>query len=234
MQIISIAIITVTATALMFFVYFFDELFRKKQFTEKQRSITELILLIPALYLMSRVWIRDLNQQFPNPVFVFYLICSSVLMGLCISGILFAHNYKSAIESDNKILQNLGRYLMAMLMIRAYLWFSQSIITGYAGISEELSFLPENSKIAAYQGTGILLSFLIPFFLLLFGKVKRNPAAVFYISILILAGQYFDLYYQVFNSSGLQNCSLSLIDVSVFYGFTLMFLLYIRNRKLSF
>ena len=40
-KIIRIAVLTVSASAMMFFVYFFDDIFRSKKFTEKQRSIIQ-------------------------------------------------------------------------------------------------------------------------------------------------------------------------------------------------
>lgn len=226
------AILTVSASGLLFFVYFFDDIFRNRKFTEKQRSIIELLLLIPALYILSKVWLRDLYPTFSNPVFVFYLISCSLLSGLCIATLLLIQNYEDYIETHKKTLYNLGRYLMAIIMIRAYLWFTQTLIFSYAGISDEISIIPTNKYLSGYYAIGILFSFLIPFIMLLFGKVKANPKYMYSLAVLILIGQYFDLYNLVYNAAILTNYRLSLIDISVFYGFVLLFILYIRNRKI--
>jgi hypothetical protein len=232
-SILAKAILTVLASGMLFFVYFFDEIFRSRKFTEKQRSIIELLLLIPALYIMSKVWLRDLYPTFPNPVFVFYLISSSILIGLSIVTFMIIKINDANFKDNKKLLYNLGRYLMAIIMIRAYLWFSQAIIFGYAGISDELSLVASNKYMISYQAIGIFFGFLIPFIMLLFAKVKMNPKYMYLIAVLILIGQYFDLYYMVYNAAIVSNYKLSLIDISVFYGFMLMFILYVRNRRIA-
>jgi len=231
-SIIAKAILTVSSACLLFFVYFFDDIFRNRKFTEKQRSIIELLLLIPAMYIMSKVWLRDLYPTYSNPVFVFYLISCSLLTGLSIVTVLFIGNYKDYSDSNNKTLTNLGRYLMAMIMIRGYLWFTQALIFSYAGISNEISFLPTNLYMVGYCSLGLLFSFLIPFISLLFAKVKTNAKYMYTIAVLILIGQYFDLYYLVYNVAIVSNYRLSLIDISVFYGFMLLFVLYFSNRRI--
>jgi hypothetical protein len=231
-KIIRIAVLTVTASALMFFVYFFDDIFRNRKFTEKQRSIIELMVLIPAVYILSKVWLRDMNPAFANPVFVFYLISCSMLIGLSITAFLFIRSFKDQLH--NNILKNLGRYIMAMVMVRGYLWFSQELITGYAGIKNEITPLSVDVYMTSYYVIGILFSFLLPFIFLLFRKMKENSGYLSKIVILILIGQYFDLYYMVYKGAMAGSFQLSLIDISVFYGLMMLFLYYIKNRKTDF
>ena len=231
-RIIEKAILTVIASGTLFFVYFFDEIFRTRKFTEKQRSVIELLLLIPSLYIMSKVWFRDLYPAFSNPVLVFYLISCSMLSGLCITTIFLIKNYSDYIETNKKLLYHQGRYLTAIVIIRAYLWFSQVLIFGYAGIANELSLVASNKCLISYRAIAIIFSFLIPFILLLFAKVKTNQKYMYLIAVLILIGQYFDLYYTVYNAAILIKYNISLIDIIVFYGFMLLFILYIKNRRI--
>ena len=232
-NIIRIAILTIAASALLFFVYFFDDIFRKKKFTEKQRSIIELLVLIPALYILSKVWLLDLYPTFSNPVFVFYLISCSLLTGLSIAILLFIRTFEDLLISYKSTLHNLGRYLLAMVMIRGYLWFTQDLIISYAGITNEVSPFSKDVYLTGYYVIGFLFSFLVPFVFLLFRKIKENAKYISRIAVLILIGQYFDLYYLVYKDAIVNNFRLSLIDISVFYGFMLLFLLYIRSRKIS-
>lgn len=232
-KIIGIAILTVIASALMFFVSFFDDIFRNRKFTEKQRSIIELLLLIPALYILSTVWLRNLYPSYSNPVFVFYLISCSLLSGLSIVSLLFIKSYEDHLESNKKTLWNLSRYIMAMVMIRAYLWFTQYLIISYAGIANEITLLSKDIYLSSYFIIAVLLSFLLPFIFLLFSKVKGNVKYMYRIAALILIGQYFDQYFLVYNAALVSNFRLSLIDIAVFYGFMLLFLLYMRSRKIT-
>jgi hypothetical protein len=120
---------------------------------------------------------------------------------------------------------------MAMVMIRGYLWFSQELITGYAGITNEIVPFSKNIYLTSYYIIGIGFSFLLPFVFLLFRKVKENAAYLSKIVVLILIGQFFDLYYMVYKGTMLSSLRLSMIDISVFYGFMMLFLLYIKKQK---
>ena len=233
LRILEYEIFTVFASAMLFFVYFFDDIFRKKNFTEKQRSIVELLLLIPSLYILSKIWIRDIYPSFSNPVLVFYLISCSLLIGLCILTLLLIKNYKDCLEVNEKLLYNLGRYMLVIIMIRGYLWYSQALIISYTGLTIEKSVLPTNNYLLGYYTIGLLFSFLIPFIMLLFARVKANPKYMYLLAVLILIGQYFELYYMVYNAVIVTNYSISLIDVSVFYGFMLLFILYVSNRRIA-
>ena len=230
-KIIGMALFTVSGSALLFFVYFFDEIFKHKKFTEKQRSIIELLVLIPALYILGKVWLLNLYPTFSNPVFVFYLISCSLLLGLSVAIILFISSHTDQLKLDKTILYKLGRYLMALLMIRAYLWFTQYLIIGYAGIVNETSLLANNMYLEGYFILGILFSFLLPFIFLLFRKVKESSKFMNRIAVLIIIGCFFDLYYLVFNSGLFINFRMGLIDIGMFYGFILLFLGYIGRRK---
>jgi hypothetical protein len=231
--IIGKAILTVIASVMLFFVYFFDDIFRNKKFTEKQRSIIELLVLIPALYILSKIWLRDLYPAYSNPVFIFYLISCSLLLGLSITALLFIRSYEDKLSANKNTLYNLGRYIIALVMIRGYLWFTHYLIIGYAGITNEITLLSKDVYLTGYQVIGILSSFLIPLIFLLFREVKENAKYMYRLAVLILIGQYIDLYYLVYRGSLVSNFRFSLIDIAVFYGFMLLFLLYLRNRKIS-
>lgn len=230
-KIIGMALLTVTASALLFFVYFFDEIFKNRKFTKKQRSIIELLVLIPALYILGKVWLLNLYPSFSNPVFVFYLISCSLLLGLSVAIILFISNHTDQLKLDKTILYKLGRYLMALLMIRGYLWFTQYLIISYAGIANETSLLANNIYLEGYFILGILFSFLIPFIFLLFRKVKESSKFIYCIAVLIIIGCFLDLCYLVFNSALDINFRMGLIDIGMFYGFIIVFLGFIVSSK---
>lgn len=83
----------------------------------------------------------------------------------------------------------LGGMLMAMVLVKAYITYSQYMITWYASIPDEMSFYD-----AASSGwTGLLsaalgLELLLPFLVLLFPALRRRPSALGAVCISVLTG----------------------------------------------
>lgn len=94
---------------------------------------------------------------------------------------------------------DLGKYLFGFSIFWAYLWFSQYMLIWYANIPEEKLYY--EFLLARVDGsvviTMLVLSFVLPFFMLLSSGGKRNKLVLFGAAILILLGQYLNFYLMI-------------------------------------
>ena len=100
--------------------------------------------------------------------------------------------------------QDLGSFLLTFVMLWAYMEFSQFLIIWGGNLSEEIPWY-----IRRMQGTwgliGLLLvglNFALPFFLLLFRKIKRRTGSLAIVAALVLLMRLVDMYWMVLPAFG--------------------------------
>jgi len=96
-------------------------------------------------------------------------------------------------------LHNLGKLLFAFSVFWAYIWFCQFMLIWYANKPEEIVyFIP---RVTGWWRPLFLLNvginWIIPCCVLLRREPKRRPAVLATVSVLLLAGRWFDLYLHV-------------------------------------
>jgi hypothetical protein len=111
--------------------------------------------------------------------------------------------------------QDLGSFLLAFVMLWAYLQFSQFLIIWGGNLTEEIPWY-----IRRMQGTwgvvGLLLVFLnfaLPFFLLLFRNVKRRTGSLLLVAGLVLLMRLVDMYWMVLPAFGGGEVHVTWMDV---------------------
>lgn len=74
----------------------------------------------------------------------------------------------------------LGGMLMAMVLVKAYIVYSQYMITWYASIPAEMSFYnaAASSGWSGMFAAALVLQLLLPFLILLFPALRRRPSAL--------------------------------------------------------
>jgi hypothetical protein len=100
--------------------------------------------------------------------------------------------------------QDLGSFLLAFVMLWAYLEFSQFLIIWGGNLSEEIPWY-----LRRMQGTWgqvglllVLLNFALPFFLLLFRNVKRRTGSLLLVAGLVLVMRLVDTFWMVLPAFG--------------------------------
>jgi hypothetical protein len=116
--------------------------------------------------------------------------------------------------------QDLGSFLLAFVMLWAYLEFSQFLIIWGGNLSEEIPWY-----IRRMQGTWgriglllVLLNFALPFFLLLFRNVKRRTVSLLFVAGLVLLMRLVDMYWMVLPAFGGGNARLTWMNVVLPFG----------------
>ena len=83
----------------------------------------------------------------------------------------------------------MGGTLTAMVLIKAYITYSQYLVTWYASIPGEMTFY--TAALSGWSGVlaaALVLELLVPFLVLLFPALRRRPSALLSVCACILAG----------------------------------------------
>ena len=118
--------------------------------------------------------------------------------------------------------QDLGSFLLTFVMLWAYLEFSQFLIIWGGNLSDEIPWYIRRMQ-GVWGNVGLLLvilSFVFPFFLLLFRHVKRRTRSLLIVAVLVLLMRLVDMYWMVLPAFGGGNVRLDVDEcgASVWHG----------------
>jgi len=116
--------------------------------------------------------------------------------------------------------QDLGSFLLAFVMLWAYLEYSQFLIIWGGNLSEEIPwYIRRMQGIWGHVGLLlVLLNFALPFFLLLFRNVKRRTGSLLLVAGLVLLMRLVDMYWMVLPAFGGGDARLSWMNIVLPFG----------------
>jgi len=123
-------------------------------------------------------------------------------------------------------LQDMSSYVFMLSIIYGYLWFAQFMLIWYGNIPEETIYYATRweGQWQFFFWADIAINWFIPFAILMPKKPARRLKVVIPVVILLIIGQWIDLYLQIFPGvTGTNN--FSLIEIGTFLGFAGLFTL---------
>jgi hypothetical protein len=131
-------------------------------------------------------------------------------------------------ELNDSHLLDFSRYLFMLSIVWGYMFFAQFMLIWFANIPEETVYYAERWnhgwKVLFY--VNIAINWFIPFVVLLSQKMDRNKTVVKLICLLLIAGQWIDLYDQIMPAiTGTPK--FGLIEIGAFIGSAGLFALVI-------
>jgi hypothetical protein len=164
-------------------------------------------------------WLMSLDPSWYSTIFGVYVFSGMVVASL--SAITLAvislrrQGYLGeAIVTDDH-LYNLGGLIFAFVCFWAYIAFSQFMLIWYGNIPEETVYYVRRLT-GGWWGVSALLvmiRFVVPFFLLLSRPAKMNPRLLVVVAVLMLFGQFVDLYWMIVPEFSAQSPVLSWTDL---------------------
>jgi hypothetical protein len=170
------------------------------QYTKKMRLLSGpgMVALIFVVTFASIDWYMSLEPEWFSTIYGFIFVASWSLSGLAFVIAAMAMLVKQ--EPLKRIVvplhfQDLGKLLLALVMLWAYFAFSQYLIIWSGNLPEEIAYyLP---RIRGLWGATIiaigLLHFAAPFLFLLSRDLKRDPHRLVMVALLILVMRMIDL-----------------------------------------
>ena len=173
---------------------------RALRFRLKMLAGPGIILYVFVMTFASIDWAMSLSPHWASTIYGFLFVAGQLIssMSLMIAVVvLLARTEPFASVLQKRHLHDLGKLLLAFLMLWAYFDFSQLLIIWSGNQPEEISFY----RTRLYSGWGVVavivlvFHFFVPFFLLLSQDVKRNAKVLPRIAIWLIFMRLVDLFW---------------------------------------
>jgi hypothetical protein len=171
-----------------------------REFAKKMRVLSGpgMILLIFTVTFASIDWFMSLEPEWFSTIYGFIFVASWSLTALAFTIAVLAWLSKS--EPMDQIVaalhfHDLGKLLLALVMLWAYFAYSQFLIIWSGNLPEEIHYYTE--RIHGVWGgvivAVVLLHFAAPFLFLLSRSIKRDPRKLVIVALLVLGMRVIDL-----------------------------------------
>jgi hypothetical protein len=171
-------------------------------------------------------WIMSVDAHWYTSIFAFRNFMMSFYHGtVIITLIVIILNKMGYLPFLNKAhLKDFSKYIFILSIIWTYLWFSEYILIWYANIPEETVYYYPRTRgeFRPLFYLELILNFAIPFALLLSNYLVSHKNTLLGICIIIILGQWVDLYLQVIVGT-YGKLEIGLIEIGSFVGFIGMF-----------
>ena len=160
------------------------------------------IFILAITFSMSAFdWMMSIDVHWYSAIFALKNLVAAFLHGVSIlTLIVFILHRLGYFPFLNKFhLHDFSRYIFMLSIVWGYFWFAQFMIIWYGNIPEETAYFfvrwQNGWKIMFFLEIG--LNWAVPFLVLLPVKTSRNMTAIIIVIILLIIGQYIELYLQV-------------------------------------
>jgi hypothetical protein len=159
-----------------------------------------LVLLVLTMTFASVDWVMSLEPHWFSTIFGALILVGQALGGLSlgIATLILLSRYRPMSEvSTPACLHDLGKLLLAFVMVWAYFAFSQFLIIWAGNLPEEIPWYL--SRLAGgWQWIGlalVLMHFVLPFMLLLSRDLKRDSRPLAGVAVLVLVMHLVDVFW---------------------------------------
>ena len=186
-------------------------------------------------------WLMSLTPHWFSTIYGFLCVVgqglSTFAFSIAVLALLSGQEPMSNVVTK-KHLHDLGKLMLAFVMLWAYMSFSQLLIIWAGNLPEEIAWYRarlENGWI--YVGAILLVfHFIVPFLLLLSQPLKRNPRTIATLAVFIMAVRLIDVFWLIepnFDNTGFR---VSWLDIAAPLGvggvFVALFLMELGKRPL--
>jgi len=168
------------------------------------RSLSAPGLLLYAFSISFAVidWVMSLTPPWISTIYAMIFIAGECLTALCfvvaIAALLYKYQPMSTLLKAEDV-QDLGKLMLAFVMLWAYFSFSQLLIIWAGNLPDEITFYTRRFA-GGWQQVGIFLAlfhFAIPFVLLLSRGFKRDPRRLVKLAVWLILARYVDLHWYI-------------------------------------
>ena len=192
--------------------------FYKAEFTSK----VFIFVFAFSFSLFTIDWLMSLDAHWFSTVYPAKMFISAFFHGAAIvTGIviiLWKQGYLPFVNKSH--FHDLSKYIFALSIIWAYLWFAQYLLIWYANIPEEtIYYVPrtlEYYKFFFYAE--LVVNWLFPFLFLMWNRIAKNPNALLFAVIVVSIGQWIELYMAIFPDTVEQH-TIGWLEIGTALGF---------------
>ena len=148
------------------------------------------------------IWlvIMSIDAHWYSTLFAWYATASAFvgMIALTIMLLIYLKSRGYFVKVTVEHLHDLGKYLFAFSVFWTYLWFSQYMLIWYANIGEETVYfqIRRDDYPVLFWGN-LLINFVLPFFVLMRNDTKRKFGTLFFASLFVFIGHWWDYFQMV-------------------------------------
>lgn len=208
-----------------------------RTFFEKNELYSKIYIFILAITFSFATfdWIMSIDVHWFSTIFALKNFVAAFLHGSAtvVLIVIILHLKGHYKELNKSHLLDFSRYIFMLCIIWGYFAFSQFMLIWYGNIPEETEYFAfrwhHGFKIIFY--VNFFINWFVPFVLLLPQVLNKNIKVVQGVAVLLIVGQYLDLYEQIIPGI-LHNPIFGIPEIGFFIGFAGLFV-YIFARALS-
>lgn len=144
-------------------------------------------------------WVMSIDAHWYSTLYAWYCTASWFVSAMALTIMLLiwlkSKGYLEQVTAEH--FHDLGKYLFAFSVFWTYLWFSQYMLIWYSNNGEETTYFYTrmNEYPVLFYGN-LFLNFILPFFVLMRNDTKRKFGTLFFISVMVFIGHWYD-YFQM-------------------------------------
>ena len=145
-------------------------------------------------FMIAFDWIMPLEYPWFSSLFGFYFLVEAMFAGLALAVLNLFFQYRFKLQQDPKTTarhqEDLGRLLLGFSVLWGGFFFAQFLLIWYGNIPEEANYIAKRiaAPYTALSYTIIILTFLVPFLVLIPRWCKRNIFVLSLVAASILTG----------------------------------------------
>jgi hypothetical protein len=192
----------------------------KSKFTKNMRVLSGpgMVLLVFTVTFASIDWFMSLDPEWSSTIYGFIFVAawslSALAFTVAVMAALAKHEPMNGIVGQSHF-QDLGKLLLALVMLWSYFAFSQFLIIWSGNLPEEITwYLPRiHGTWGAIALAVIILHFAFPFLFLLSRSFKRDSGKLVIVAVLILVMRLIDLFWMIAPNFTHEHFHLSWMDL---------------------
>jgi hypothetical protein len=197
----------------------------QRELSKKLRMLSGpgMVLFVFTVTFAAIDWVMSLDPEWSSTIFGLLFVAAWGLSALAFTVAMLAwltkHEPMSAVVAPLHF-HDLGKLLLALVMLWAYFAYSQFLIIWSGNLPEEIRwYLPRTKGMwGAIALFVVILHFALPFLFLLSRRFKRNPNKLVMVAVLLLIMRYVDLLW-VIKPNFHDSSSISWMDLVSAIGF---------------
>lgn len=197
-----------------------QDLTADRRYTKNMRVLSGpgMVLLVFTVTFAAIDWFMSLEPEWYSTIYGFIFLAawslSALAFVIAVMASLSKHEPMSSVVAQLHF-HDLGKLLLALVMLWSYFAFSQFLIIWSGNLPEEISwYLPRTrGGWGVIAMTVIVLHFAFPFLFLLSRSLKRDAGKLVIVAVLILVMRLFDLLWMIAPSFTKEHFHVSWMDI---------------------
>ncbi|WP_306641749.1 hypothetical protein [Sanyastnella coralliicola] len=193
-----------------------------------RRSALFLVFFAVFSSTLSWDWLMSIDTHWFSTLYGWYVF-SGMWVGCMIFALvslLYLRTKGYFQELNDSHVHDLAKWMFAISMLWAYLWFSQFMLIWYSNIPEEVTYFTQriftDYKLPFF--IMFFINFAVPFYVMIARDAKRNPRFILPVAFLIFVGHFVDTYLLVIPGTMFDHNEFGFMEVGMFLGFLGLFI----------